>query len=54
MALTKEAREFFVKQGRVGGKKSAEKLSEMKPKEVSEMKRRAAQARWSKEKKDEK
>jgi hypothetical protein len=51
MALTKEAREFFVKQGRLGGKKSAAKLAKMTPKEVSEMKRRAARARWAKVKK---
>jgi hypothetical protein len=48
MALTKEAREYFVKQGRLGGKKSAAKLALMPPKEVSAMKRRAAQARWAK------
>ncbi len=52
MALTKEARDFFVKQGRLGGKRSAAKLAKMTPKEVSEMKRRAAQARWSKPKKE--
>jgi hypothetical protein len=52
MALSKEAREYFVKQGRLGGKKSAAKLAKMTPQEVSEMKRRAAQARWAKVKKE--
>jgi hypothetical protein len=52
MALTKEAREYFVKQGRLGGKKSAAKLAKMRPEEVSEMKRRAARARWGNPKKD--
>jgi hypothetical protein len=48
MALTKEVREYFAKEGRRGGKKAA---ANMTAKERTERMRRAANARWSKEKK---
>jgi hypothetical protein len=48
MALTKEAREYFAKEGRRGGKLAAKKMS---PQERKESARRAAQARWAKAKK---
>ena len=48
MALTKEAREYFAKEGRKGGKIAARKMT---PQERKESARRAAQARWSHTKK---
>jgi hypothetical protein len=48
MALSKKAREFFVNQGRRGGKIAANKMT---PQERKESARRAAQARWAKAKK---
>ena len=48
MALTKEAREFFVKEGRKGGKATALKLSPARRKEIAQG---AARARWAKQKK---
>jgi hypothetical protein len=47
MALSKEAREFFVNQGRKGGKLAARTMTKQ---ERQESARRAAQARWSKKK----
>jgi hypothetical protein len=43
MALTKEAREFFVKEGRKGGKAYAKNAT---PEQRKESARRAARARW--------
>ena len=51
MALTEEAREFFVRAGRKGGKIAATKMT---AKQRQESARRAAQARWSKAKKEKK
>jgi hypothetical protein len=48
MALNKEAREFFAREGRKGGKIAAERMT---PEQRSEKMRRAAQARWAKAKK---
>jgi hypothetical protein len=48
MALTKEAREFFVRQGRKGGKAYAKNST---PEQRKAAARRAAQARWAKAKK---
>jgi hypothetical protein len=48
MALSKEAREFFVKEGSKGGKLAAKKMTKQ---ERSEKMRKAANARWSKKKK---
>jgi len=48
MALPEAVREFFVKEGRKGGKLSAQKLT---PKQRKESARRAARARWAKGKK---
>lgn len=49
MALTKEAREYFAKEGRKGGKAAARNMT---PEQRKESARRAAQARWAKVKKD--
>jgi hypothetical protein len=48
MALSKEAREFFVMQGRKGGKAYAKNST---PEQRKAAARRAAQARWAKAKK---
>jgi hypothetical protein len=48
MALSKEAREYFAKEGRKGGKLAARKMTAQERKESA---RRAANARWSKTKK---
>ena len=48
MALTREARDYFAKAGRKGAKLRQEKLS---PEERQKIARRAAAARWAKEKK---
>jgi hypothetical protein len=48
MALDKEAREFFAKEGRKGGKIAAKRMT---PEQRREKMRRAAQARWAKTKK---
>jgi hypothetical protein len=48
MALSKEARLFFAKEGRRGGKTRA---SNMTPEQRKEASRLAAQARWGKKKK---
>ncbi len=48
MALTKEAREFFAKEGRKGGKAYAKNAT---PEQRKESARRAAKARWSTKKK---
>ncbi len=48
MALSKEAREYFAKEGRKGGKKAA---ANMTAQERKEKMRRAAQARWARTKK---
>lgn len=45
MALSKKAREFFVNEGRKGGKIAASKMT---PQQRKESARRAAQARWAK------
>ncbi|MGB0012586.1 MAG: hypothetical protein WBQ03_13335, partial [Candidatus Sulfotelmatobacter sp.] len=45
MALTKEAREFFAKEGRKGGKAAARSMT---PEQRKESARRAARARWAK------
>ena len=45
MALSKEAREFFAKEGRKGGKSRAQKMT---PEERSESARKAVEARWAK------
>jgi hypothetical protein len=45
MALTKEAREFFVKQGRKGGRAYAKNST---PEQRKAAARHAAQARWAK------
>jgi hypothetical protein len=42
--LPKEALEFFRKNGRVGGRRRAEKMT---PEERSEQARKAVQARWA-------
>jgi hypothetical protein len=47
MSLTKEAREYFAKEGRKGGKAYAKNAT---PEERKERARRAAQARWGKPK----
>jgi hypothetical protein len=49
MALTEEAREFFVKAGRRGGKLAAQTMTKEQRKESA---KRAAEARWSKQKKE--
>jgi hypothetical protein len=49
MALSKEAREYFAKEGRKGGKLAAQRMTK---EERREKMRRAAQARWAKAKKD--
>jgi hypothetical protein len=51
MALSKEAREYFAKEGKRGGATRAKNLTE---KERKDSARKAAQARWSKQKKDKK
>lgn len=48
MKLPEEVREFFRKQGAVGGKARAENLT---PGERSEAARKAVQSRWAKSKK---
>jgi hypothetical protein len=48
MASKQEIRDYFAKFGRKGGKATA---NNMTPEERSEKMRRAAQARWAKEKK---
>ena len=48
MTLSKEAREFFAKEGRKGGKIAAKRMT---PEQRREKMRRAAQARWAKAKK---
>jgi hypothetical protein len=48
MVLNKEAREFFAKEGRKGGKIAAKRMT---PEQRREKMRRAAQARWAKAKK---
>jgi len=48
MVLTKEAREFFVRQGRKGGKAYVKNST---PEQRKAAARRAAQARWAKTKK---
>jgi len=48
MTLDKDAREFFVREGRKGGKIAARRMS---PEQRREKMRRAAQARWAKAKK---
>jgi len=45
MKLPDEVREFFRRQGRIGGKRRAQNLT---PEERSEGARRAVQARWAK------
>ena len=47
MASKQEIREYFAKFGRKGGKATAKKMT---PEERTEKMRRAAQARWAKEK----
>ena len=47
MKLPDEVREFFRRQGRIGGKTRAQNLT---PEERSEGARRAVQARWAKRK----
>ena len=47
MALSKEAREYFAKFGRKGAKRRLQKIS---PEQRQEIARKAAQARWAKEK----
>ena len=49
MALSKEAREYFAKEGRKGGKLRAKRLT---PEQRAESARKAAQARWEREKKE--
>ncbi len=49
MALSKKAREFFVREGRKGGKIAA---MHMTAEERKEKMRRAARARWAKAKKN--
>ena len=49
MALTKEAREYFAKEGRRGGKARAANLTKQ---ERSDIARKAVQARWNKAKKE--
>jgi hypothetical protein len=48
MALSKEAREYFRKEGAIGGRIRARNTTPQRRKEIA---RKAAQARWSKEKK---
>ena len=48
MALSKEAREYFAKEGRRGGKAYVKNSTAAERKERA---RRAAQARWAKQKK---
>lgn len=45
MGLSKEAREYFAKEGRRGGKIRAKNTSPERRKEIA---RKAAKARWSK------
>jgi hypothetical protein len=47
MASKQEIRDYFAKFGRKGGKATAKKMT---PEERTEKMRRAAQARWAKEK----
>lgn len=49
MALTKEARDYFAKEGKRGGKARAKSMT---PKERSEAARKAVAARWAKQKKE--
>jgi len=49
MALTKEAREYFAKEGRRGGRARAAKLT---PQRRTEIARKAVEARWAKQKKE--
>lgn len=49
MALSKEAREFFAKAGRKGGKTAAKNMT---PEERKASARNAAKARWAKKKKE--
>jgi hypothetical protein len=48
MATKAEIREYFARFGKQGGKATARKMT---PKQRQESARRAAQARWSKQKK---
>jgi len=48
MALTKEARDFFAREGRKGGKIAARNMTAEQRREKM---RKAAQARWAKAKK---
>jgi hypothetical protein len=49
--LSEEIREYFRKQGSIGGKKRSESLT---PEERTELARKAVQVRWAKSKKDSK
>jgi hypothetical protein len=49
MALNNEAREFFAKQGRRGGKARAKNMTVQERKEAA---RKAVQARWKKVKQE--
>lgn len=49
MALSKEAREFFAKEGRRGGKARAANLTKQQRSDIA---RKAVQARWAKKKKE--
>lgn len=49
MATPQEIRDYFAKVGSKGGKKTAQNLSK---KQRQESARRAAQARWAKQKKE--
>ena len=49
MPSKKEIREYFAKFGRKGGKATAKKMT---PEERSEAARKAVQARWAKQKKE--
>lgn len=49
MALSKEAREYFAKEGRRGAKIRARNMTPERRKEVA---RKAAQARWARRKKE--
>lgn len=51
MALTKEAREYFAKEGQRGGKVRAANLTKARRSEIA---RKAVQARWAKAAKAEK
>ncbi len=49
MALSKDAREYFAKEGRKGGKSRAQKMT---PEERSESARKAVVARWAKQREE--